>query len=520
MKYPIDDILSELSKQDQNLILFCGAGISINSAIPTVVPLLNKTLDLLEMEAEDKVKLVSNDGKLAIPFEMFFDIFLENTNEHQILNIFKDGEPSTTHFFALKCCQLNIVNEVYTTNFDLLIEKAFEVGHVSLEVLRNESSFSKIETSLSKYRLIKIHGSIDDLESIRTTLRTIANQQLSKDREKIIERVFGTKDGAKRVLILGYSCSDVFDIIPKIEKIFKPKVKVFLVEHNKIADKGSVIIESIKGKPSDNPFKKFKGLSIKVDTDEFIKWFWENIDTDYHSVISHNSLWVNHVSDWVSSFHSPYLKSSIIGQIFYRIGNYGAALKYHDKALAVSKDKRDKGEGASYSNIGLIYHDLKDYNKAIFHYEKANGIFNDIHYTFGIVATYTNMGYAYIYLPNKIKAILNLKKALGICRNTDFREKRVCESDALCNLGLLYEKSGEYSNAVYYYSLTLEIDKEGNKHGEANTLSDLARVYKLLGKSEESIKLFKKSNDLALKLGIQTLINYTTDQLTELSKKA
>ena len=518
MSFPIDDTLNELSKKDGKLVIFCGAGISINSGLPAAIPILDEVLNRLEIDFEDKDTLIHSDWTLAMPFEMFFETFLENTNEHQVLDIFKDGNPSTNHLLISKCHHHKLLDEVYTTNFDLLIEKAFALSKEDLLVFRNEESFATVDIVSNNCKLIKVHGSIDNIESIRTTLSTITKKSLTKERQKVIDRIFATQDSDKRILILGYSCSDIFDIIPKIEKVFNPQVNIYLIDHNKLIEKkDSVIIEDISLKQDNNPFKNYKGKRIKVNTDSFVKWLWDKIDSDYAITIDFNDNWKKHVEEWIKGFHSHYLKFTIIGQLFYRITNYTLALKYHQKALDANEDSNKRGEGASYSNMGLIYHDLKEYDKAIVNFEKASKLFSQIeNFHYGKAATFTNLGYSYIYMSNKIRAIVNLKKSLLISRKQEFREKKLCESDALCNLGLLYEMESEYENAIYYYSLTLDIDKQGNKSGEAQTLSDMGRVYKLKGNLKESLRLFKASNEIAFKIGIQSLLVYTNQQIDEI----
>lgn len=521
MHFLIDNTINDLSKKEGKLVIFCGAGISINSGLPAAIPILDEVLNKLEIDIEDKDTLIRPDWSLAMPFEMFFETFLENTNEHQVLDIFKDGKPSTNHLLISKCHQHKLLHEVYTTNFDLLIEKAFAANKEDLLVFRDEESFSTVDIASKNCKLIKVHGSIDNIESIRTTLSTITRKSLNKEREKVLDRIFAAEDSGRQILILGYSCSDIFDIVPKIEKVFKPQVTIYLIEHNRyIEEKGSVIIEDISLKKENNPFKNYKGKRIKVNTDSFVQWLWDSIDSDYVKITDFNDNWKKHVEQWIKRFHSRYLKFTIIGQLFYRITNYTLALKYHQKALDTNEDSNKRGEGASYSNMGLIYHDLKEYDKAILNFEKASKLFSEVeNFHYGKAATFTNLGYSYIYLPNKIKALINLKKSLLISRKQEFREKKLCESDALCNLGLLYEKSGEYENAIYYYSLTLDIDKQGNKSGEAQTLSDMGRVYKLKGNLKESLRLFKASNEIAFKVGIQSLLVYTSQQIDEIKLK-
>lgn len=523
MSILIDNIINDLSKKDGKLTVFCGAGISINSGLPAAIALLEEILKILEIEPEDKPKLIRPDWKLAMPFEMFFETFLENTDQHQILHLFEEGKPSTNHFLLSKCYRHGLLTEIYTTNFDLLIEKAFEWDKQRIFVYRDEGDFVRIGpySESEECRLVKVHGSIDNIDSIRATLTTITNKQLTEEREKVLDRVFASRDALRRVLIFGYSCSDIFDVIPKIEKVFRPQVEVFMIEHHKyITQKEEVVVEDISIQAENNPFKRYRGKRIKAHTDSFVRWFWEKLDDDYRNITDFNDNWKKYVLEWAGAFHSRYLKFTIIGQLFYRIADYAMALKYHQRALTANEHHHKRGEGASYSNIGLIYHDLKQYETAIAYFEQAAVIFNEIDFFYGIAAAYTNKGYSYIYIPNKIKAILNLKKSLQISRKKEFRENKLCEADALSNLGLLYEKESEYQNAIYYYTAALDIDKLGNKSGEAEALSDLARVYKLLGNLREAAKLFKTSNEIACKLGMQSLIAYTSEQMAELNSMA
>lgn len=509
----IEEILREISTTDASLVIFCGAGISINSGLPSAIALLDKVLISLQVDLHDKDELIRPDWSLCMPFEVFFEIFLENTKEHQILNIFREGKPSTNHFFLVECKRKALTKEIYTTNFDLLIEQAFSQEHEELLVYKTEQTFTKADATTQSCKLIKVHGSIDDAESIRTTLSTIANRKLSTEREKIIDKIFGVPDAKRKVLVLGYSFSDIFDIVPRIEKIFAPKTKVFVIEHsNNIITKEQVVVESVSAREENNPLKKYDGKRVKVNTDSFIRWFWDRLDSSYNKAKDTTDVWSKYVDEWIKGFHSSYLKYTILGQLFYRVGNNTLSLKYHNKALEANEKGNKRGKGASYCNIGLIYHDLKNYDKAIENFLKAKYIFDEINFNYGIAAALTNLGYSYIYAPDKSKALLYLKKSLLISRNNDFKEKKLCESDALCNLGLLYEKLGDYANAIYYYSLTLDIDKEGNKMGEAQTLSDLGRIYKLQGNLKKALQLFKLSHDLALKLGMVALTEYTKEQ--------
>src|ERR1700709_2622375 len=99
MDNSINDVVQYLSQPKKSLTIFCGAGISINSGLPPAIGLLDKILIQLNIDLADKDLLIRPDWTLAIPFELFFETFLDNNDDHSVLDLFKAGEPSTTHLF-------------------------------------------------------------------------------------------------------------------------------------------------------------------------------------------------------------------------------------------------------------------------------------------------------------------------------------------------------------------------------------------------------------------------------------
>lgn len=105
---PIGNILDDIVKPDGKLVIFCGAEISISSGLLAAIPLVDEILNNLDIDEDDKGKLILSDKSMAMPFEMFIETFFENTNQHQLLNIFKNDNPSTNHFFIAKCSEHKI----------------------------------------------------------------------------------------------------------------------------------------------------------------------------------------------------------------------------------------------------------------------------------------------------------------------------------------------------------------------------------------------------------------------------
>ena len=107
----------------------------------------------------------------------------------KILDIFKGGEPNANHILIARLAKNGYLRTIFTTNFDLLIEKALEKEGLKkkkdFDVYYDEEQFSTIDFDNMQdgiVRIFKIHGSIDNIDSIRTTMSAIASKILSDKR--------------------------------------------------------------------------------------------------------------------------------------------------------------------------------------------------------------------------------------------------------------------------------------------------------------------------------------------------
>lgn len=248
--------MSEISKsiKEKEVGIFCGAGISKNSGLPLANEIKQYILKKLPIDEKDIQEIISSN----LPFEVFIEIISENTDISRILKIFEIGEPNTNHILIAKLAKNGYLKTIFTTNFDLLIEKALEKEGLEKNkdfvVYCDEEQFSGIDFESIPDKLIrifKIHGSVDNRESIRTTTKAIASMALSDRRMNVIRYLFSTGNH-KKVLALGYSCSDEFDITPQIQSIKENRKEIIFVEH---FEKGKEI-EDIRTKERKNPFKK------------------------------------------------------------------------------------------------------------------------------------------------------------------------------------------------------------------------------------------------------------------------
>ena len=285
MRMEYSNILREISEgiKNKEFAVFCGAGISVNSGLPVAYKLKQYILKKLTDDKKDKkdVKEIMNS---KLPFEVFMEVLAENSDISKILNLFKEGEPNTNHIFIAKLAKARLIKTIITTNFDMMIETALKKEGLirgkdkDFKVYYNEDQFSKIDfdalNKSNQINVFKLHGSIEDvgiedIGSIRTTMKTIANRKLSEKRKKAINYLFA-EGKYKNILILGYSCSDFFDINPQIQSIENPKNKIFFVDHTETTQIKDIKNQKLRN-GNKNPFIKFSGYIIEHNTDDLVK---------------------------------------------------------------------------------------------------------------------------------------------------------------------------------------------------------------------------------------------------------
>jgi len=549
--------IPEITKsiKEKELALFCGAGISKNSGLPLANELKQYILGKLPIAKRDVDEIMNS----SLPFEAFMETISENTDISKILEVFQSGEPNTNHILVARLAKNGYLKTVLTTNFDLLIEKALKKEGLKrnkdFEVYYDEEQFSGIDfedIDDKIIRIFKVHGSVEDKESIRTIMFAVASKTLSDKRMSVIRYLFS--DGShKKVLILGYSCSDEFDITPQIESVTENRKEIIFIEHSQREE-----IEDIKTKSFKNPFKRFSGIRIRYDTDEFIEKLWNSpkeITEEKYKLSKSEVVWGKYVDDWAKGLekNKGYLKYSTAGLIFYGVLNFSRAIENYEKSLEIAKEIGDKGkESACYGNLGIAYRNLGDVKRAIKYYEKSLEIDKRTGNKLGASKSYTNLGVAHSSLGDFKRAIENYEKSLEIAKETgdkvgaskcygglsvayrelrDFRRAieynerslklaretggKAVESQCYLNLGIIYHDLGNFKKAVGYHNESLEIDKEiGDKIVESRCYIGLGLTYHNLRNFKRAIEYYLNAEKVFKEIG---QINYLRGLYNNLS---
>ena len=490
-----EKILGILGFKEKEFAVFCGAGISFNSGLPLADELKRYILKQLPINDEDIEEIMNS----TLPFEAFMETLDENAKISKILDLFKEGEANTNHILMAKLAKAGILKAICTTNFDLLIEKALENEGLEkgkdFEVYCNEEEFSVVDfKNLKKINIFKIHGSAEDEKSVRTTLKMVATKDLSDERMNVIRHLFSTGKHEK-VLVLGYSCSDVFDITPQIESIEINWKEIILVEHSSTEG-----IEDIKIREDNNPFKKFPGKRIKCDTDDFIRNLWDSLKgtieiEEYKHIISQVN-WNIYIDDWSKELKGEYSKYFIASLTLHKLSNFKGEIKYHEKSLEIAKAIGNKKiEASCYRNLGIAYRNFGDFKKAIKYHEKSLEITKTQGKKGKEARCYRNLGNVYHGLGDFKRAIEHYEKGLEITKAIGGKKG---EARFYRSLGNAYHGLGDFKRAIEHYEKGLEITKAiRDKKGEETCYTNLGNASRSLENPKRAIEYYEKSLELA-----------------------
>ncbi len=166
------------------------------------------------------------------------------------------------------------------------------------------------------------------------------------------------------------------------------------------------------------------------------------------------------------------------------------SLEYSTKALLLSK-KIDfqKGIGISNINMGAVYFDRGDFNKALEFYITSLKTNEGIDYKKGIVKSLNNIGDVYVNQGFYEKALINYLRSEQICETIG--DKKSMQHN---NIAASYFYLGNYEKALRYYIKALETAETfGNKMKMFNPTNGVGNVYYNMKDYEKALIFYKKA---------------------------
>jgi len=236
--------ISDILTQDAKLTFLIGAGCSVDA--PSCQPAGRAMIDDIirytcsESEIENILKIED------LRFEQLIEIIQDGFDkELTIINYYDQcDKPNLQHFYLAEMIIKG--HFVMTTNFDYLIEYALlELGvpKEEIKIIITKEDFEKYNSPEQLYNqgfktLYKIHGSTRNLikdQSTRNTLvTTIKALGSNKEGLNIFQvepfkrPLFNNISKDRTLVIMGYSGSDDFDVVPTLKILDKIKDVVWI----------------------------------------------------------------------------------------------------------------------------------------------------------------------------------------------------------------------------------------------------------------------------------------------------
>lgn len=440
-------------------------------------------------------------NKADLPFERFIETLAQISNAKPLFSLFQGGISNIAHTVFAELMAQGISPAIVTTNFDTLFEQSFQERKLIVEKRWRDDELTSIDWSRTAPQLLKIHGCVEDLDSLAITIRRVANQRNIDTCHQLIRQVFG-KAATPRVLVLGYSGSDHFDINPALQSISANRSEVMLISH--VPNGGdSIEIFDLATASHAGPFRGFPGKLIHCDTKQMIEAIARRLGlAEFEKPVQLHS-WEGYVTNWISTSQSEYglewsdlaagfllsaayapdlairrLTQAVKGNVTplvryrayqklsdnYRDSNQSLAAKDNVRLALKWASKIDNPEAVArcFLNWGVIRADEKEFRRAIRHYEHAATL----------ISACSADEILLTCIGNKAIALKNLGGETNALEALDLHDQ----------------------------ALALAV-KIGDKRSEGRTYGNMGIVHSNLGNIEKAIHFYRQAKRIAIELG-------------------
>ena len=209
-----------------------------------------------------------------------------------------------------------------------------------------------------------------------------------------------------------------------------------------------------------------------------------------------------------------------LGNGYKVLGQYEQALNCYQQSLEIAQETGNRRrEAYNLGNLGNIHYDLGQYEQALNCYQLCLSISQEISDRRSEGMALSQSGNVYIELGNYKRARRCHQEHLTISQEVG---DRLGEGVALGNLGITYERQGKYTQAAEYAQQHINIAREiKDKRGEGSGLRELGvALLKQLSTSDANkvLEYFQSALSIFQKIGIRREEAETLKNLAELYK--
>lgn len=352
-------MLSEHIFSDRTYCFLAGAGVSFDSPsnLPLARDMVYKIVEVLSIEESLKVDIKGQFDRGNLRFEQFMELISEIFDRDlQVLNhLSKCDSPNLLHNLLAEIA--NNDHHIFTTNFDCLIETACTQKRIPVQTVFSNEQKCRTNTKI----VWKLHGSLQDEQGLDTrksivaTITRLGQKGESFSNDPFLKEIFFDRIQHQDLIILGYSGSDDYDIVPMISQI-KSRHKIFWVFHDtqispfKVFDfatfkkERKIIPDAIYKILSQGNWKEEQLYIIVGRTSEVLSAIHniliKNSGSDHYEI--EYKIPSHYYLHW-SFKHAleEWRNLSFAGKYFLLAGNYGEAQSYFQLALSQSEETKE-----------------------------------------------------------------------------------------------------------------------------------------------------------------------------------
>ncbi|MBE2206614.1 MAG: tetratricopeptide repeat protein [Saprospiraceae bacterium] len=189
-----------------------------------------------------------------------------------------------------------------------------------------------------------------------------------------------------------------------------------------------------------------------------------------------------------------------IGAVYQYKDEREKAIEWYLKAYETSKaGKQQRTEAVALGNIGLLYAELENTDKAVYYLKQSLAVMLQIKDTVGIARSYANIGFNYFQQKSLDSAMVYFKKEVEWATLTDDWNM---QGAGLNNIGSVLLERNQLAQARQYFLQSLEIrEKNNDQQGLVNVLDNLGETLVKEGKVSAAIPYLERSMAIARQLG-------------------
>lgn len=559
--------LEKLFAINEKYTFLVGAGVSMNapSNLPSAYQIINILLKYSSPSSEFSTLLSTSK---YIQFEQLIDLFGYVFPKIKYLDYFESIDKyNLIHIFLAHLIKSK--QYVVTTNFDYLIEYALlsiipKSSNITPIITKKDfTSYSDLEIIIkeNKFPIIKLHGSKKNIiteENCENSLVSTMPDLIKKKQERSVfsledykTNLFSQIMKSRNLVVIGYSGSDIYDIIPAIDELQHLKSLIWIEHTPKLP--ADFIIKRIREQKS----SKYTGLKInktvfksitnknyeiyyiQANTESIIKeYLWKFLIREAPVPTSLPQNNETTFSGWIENNLSPIseFKKFRFSALFYLLtSNFSRFLNCANQARSISETQKDFTNQAEVSSdLGFYYYikndfenALKQFNHSYEHYLKTENIILQNYVLAAIAKVQSATGnikeakklYEQIYTYSKEQnnileqasmlnniGVMNLSKGNLNDAYYNFLESQKLAKEvgyyptyvsACSNLAMVYQNLNAHDLALKEYNEALKVDETiGDLYGKSQILFDIGMLYNKIGDNKNAIDTLEQVIEL------------------------